>query len=207
MGALLVAIDANVLIAAMLSSRGASRRLLRLASLGIFRPVITSEILAEVDRNCRAGIAGRIISDAEIQAFHQAIGPLLEQENLASNPIGRAASEHAPLVNVDNRAIIQPHPGDSGHPRGEKKRTEVINGSHALMKDMGDAHVLAAAIRHRCDYICTGNTADFPDGFEMAGLRVISSGGLLELLLSKGDEEVLPFGVAGSYEGTNQPQP
>lgn len=189
MAPLVVAIDANVLIAAMLSSQGACRQLLRLAVLGIFEPVITSEVVAECERHCRRGIGGRVISDSEVQAFRQAIAPLLEPERLASGPVGRAASERAPLVNVDNRVIIQPHPGGTGHPRGERKRTEAASEARAFIRDMGDAHVLAAAIRHCCDYICTGNTTDFPADFQMQGIRFITPGRLLDVLL---EEDVEP---------------
>lgn len=182
---LVVAIDANVLIASLLVPTGACRRLLSLASLGIFRPVITSEVLAEAERHCREGIGGRVITDVEIGALRDAIFPLLEHLKLASSPFGRAASEHAPLVNVDNRIVLQPHPGGTGHPRGRQKRTETVDDNQAFVRDMGDAHVLAAAIRHRCDYVCTGNTRDFPADFELQGLRFCTPGQLLALLLAE----------------------
>lgn len=93
---------------------------MHLAAVGIFRPVITSEVLAEAERHCRLGIGGRVITDEEIVAFRAAIAPLLDPAHLASSPVGRAASEHAPLVNVDNRAILQADPGAAGHPRGQQ---------------------------------------------------------------------------------------
>jgi predicted nucleic acid-binding protein len=183
-----VAIDANVLIAALLVPTGACRRLMELALLGIFRPVITSEVLAEAERNCRVGIGGRVITDPEIAELRAALQPLLDQANLASSPIGRVAAEGAALVNVDNRAILQRDPGGTGHPRGLQRRTEALNEHQALVRDMGDAHVLAAAIRHGCDYVCTGNTLDFPADFEMRGLRFVTPGQLLALLLEEDDE-------------------
>jgi predicted nucleic acid-binding protein len=185
---LVVAIDANVLIASLLVSTGACRRLMEFASLGIFRPVITSEVLAEAERHCRKGVRGRVVTNAEIQALRAAVYPLLEAEELASSPVGRAASENAPLVNIDNRVILQPHPGGTGHPRGLQKRTEMIDEHQAFIRDMGDAHVFAAAIRHRCDYVCTGNTRDFPADFEMNGLRFCTPNQLLLILLKEDDE-------------------
>lgn len=75
---LVVAIDANVLIASLLVSTGACRRLMEFASLGIFRPVITSEVLAEAERHCRKGIRGRVITNAEIQvSLTMRFGPTL----------------------------------------------------------------------------------------------------------------------------------
>lgn len=76
MAALVVAIDANVLLAAMLSLLGASRKLLELAAPGLFRPIITSEVLAECERHCRLGIQGRIVTEEEVLAFREAVAPL-----------------------------------------------------------------------------------------------------------------------------------
>jgi predicted nucleic acid-binding protein len=184
-----VALDANVLVAAMLSPTGASRRLMHLAAMELFCPIITSEVLAEAERHFRKGIGGRIITDAEVEAYQAALAPLLEPESLASSPVGRVAAEGSPLVNVDNRAILQVDPGRSGHPRGQRRQTEAVGGFHALLRDMGDAHVLAAAVRHRCDYLCTGNTQDFPADFEFQGIRAVTPRQLLAELLREDDEE------------------
>lgn len=186
---LVVALDANILVAAMISPAGESRRLMHLAALGIFRPIITAEVLAEAERHFRRGIGGHAFTDVEIDNFRSAIAPLLEPENLASSPVGRAAAEGAALVNVDNRAILQADPGVRGHPRGQQRRTEATGPAQALLRDMGDAHVLAAAVRHRCDYVCTGNTRDFPPDFAFQGIRVATPRQLLNDLLREDDEE------------------
>jgi predicted nucleic acid-binding protein len=181
-----VAIDANILFAAMLSPHGDSRRLLQLAAAGIFHPIITSEVLAEFDRHCRLGFRGRAITDEETTAFRRAIHPLLEHEEVPPGAIGRAASEHAPAVNVDNRLVIRRAPEQPA--RGESRRTRQVDAVNAELKDMGDAHVLASAVRYGCSYLCTANTRDFPEGEEIAGVRFISPRVLLARLLEEDGE-------------------
>lgn len=179
----LVALDANVLAAAFLSPRGLSRRLLNLALFGEYQAVITTEILAELDRHLRLGIKGVVPSEESLAQFRAALHPLLEQMELLPGPIGRAAGEGALLVNVENRMIIRAHPGGA-----QRKRTEVVGAREVVMRDMGDAHFLAAALRYGCRYLCSWNAKDFPPG-----LRI----GELEL--------VLPQGLLAVLEGANEP--
>lgn len=184
----IVAIDANILFAALLSSRGASRRLLALAATGIFQPIITAEVLAEFDRNCRLGFKGRIISDLELQAFRAAIHPLLEYEEIVPGAVGRGTTEHAHLVNIENRVVIREAPPPDPGVRGEVRETRQMDEVNINLRDMGDAHVLASAVRYRCDYLCTANTRDFPEGLTVAGVRTITPGALLDILLEEDRE-------------------
>lgn len=181
-----VAIDANVLFAALLSGAGASRRLLMLGTLGIYEPVITAEVLAELDRHCRVGFKGRPISDDEVQAFKAAIRPLLDYEEVLPGAVGRAASERAHLVNIENRLNIREAPPPPPLSRGEGRRTRRVDAANVELRDMGDAHVLASAVKYRCDYLCTANSRDFPEGLEVAGTRVITPQTLLAQLIEEG---------------------
>lgn len=187
MAPLVVFFDTNVLLAALLCPGGACRRLLNLAALGIIRPIVTSEVLAEAERHLRLGLGGRSFSDEEIEAFREALAPLFESEQLASSPVGRAAAEGAPLVNVDNRVLLQADPGASGHPRGQPKQTRQVGPNQALLADKGDLHVLAASIRHRCQFLCSSDKKNFPEGFECKGVRAISPAALLALLVQEVD--------------------
>jgi hypothetical protein len=74
----LVAIDANVLLAALLGPVGTSARLLQLAALGVFRPLIGIDVLDEAERHARLGIGGRVVGDAELLAFRAAIAAHVE---------------------------------------------------------------------------------------------------------------------------------
>lgn len=181
-----VAIDANVLFAALLSPAGGSRTLLQLATAGIFQPIITSEVLAEFDRHCRRGFRGRVITDEETTAFRLAIHPLLEHEEVPPGAIGRAATEHAPVVNIDNRLVLRRAPEQTV--RGESPQTRQLDAVNAQLRDMGDAHVLASAVRYGCQYLCTANIRDFPEGEEVGGVQFILPGTLLGLLLEESDE-------------------
>lgn len=184
----IVAIDANILFAALISSRGASRQLLELAVAGVYQPVVTAEVLAEFDRHCRVGFKGRPLTDAEVQAFRAAIHPLLEYEEVVPGAIGRAATEGAHLVNVDNRLVIRAAPLPDPRARGEGKQTRRVDDVNVDLKDMGDAHVLASAVYYRCNYLCSANSKDFPEGLEVAGVQVVTPRTLLTTLLEEGGE-------------------
>jgi predicted nucleic acid-binding protein len=170
----LVALDPNVLAAAFLSPTGLSRRLLVLALLGEFEAIITTEVLAELDRHCRRGFKGRVPTDEQISRFRAALHPLLEQMELLPGPVGRAVSEGGHVINIENRITLRAHPGGHGG-----KRLEVVSAREVLMRDMGDAHLLAAAIAYGCRYLCSWNTADFPPGLKIGELELITPEGLL----------------------------
>lgn len=116
-----VLLDANVLLAALLSPQGGCRRLLLLASAGAFEAV----------------------------------------------------------VNVDHRAWLQSAPPPA---HGQSPATEAQGPDHLLLRDMGDAHLIASALRHGCAWLCTGNARDFPTGFAFQGIQAIAPGALLRLL-------------------------
>jgi hypothetical protein len=73
-----IAIDANVLLSALLCPTGKSARLLQLAALGIFVPIIGTDVLSEAESHARLGIGGRVISDAELLAFRATIAAYVE---------------------------------------------------------------------------------------------------------------------------------
>ncbi len=181
----LVALDANVLVAAFLTPKGLSHRLLVLALLAEYQVIITTEVLAELDRHCRLGFKGLVPTVDELARFRAALHPLLEQMELLPGPIGRASGEGVPIVNVDNRVIIRAHPGGA---RG--KQTEVVSEREVLLRDMGDAHLLAAALSYGCRYLCSWNTKDFPPGLRVGILEVVTPKELLAIL--EGPDEEAP---------------
>jgi hypothetical protein len=69
-----IAFEADVLVAALAAPGGTTGRLLQLAALGLFKPVIAPEALAEAERHARTGVGGRVITEAELLAFRAAIG-------------------------------------------------------------------------------------------------------------------------------------
>lgn len=72
-----VAIDASVLVAAACCPTGASARLLHLASLGIFKPVVAAEVLDDAEQLGRAGVAGRVLADGDWLALRMAIAEFI----------------------------------------------------------------------------------------------------------------------------------
>jgi predicted nucleic acid-binding protein len=64
-----VFVDANVLIAGAYSRSGASRAVLMLAEVGLFKLVVSRQVLNEVDRNIRAKLPGAMKVLVEILAL------------------------------------------------------------------------------------------------------------------------------------------
>ncbi|HUF39062.1 MAG TPA: PIN domain-containing protein [Anaerolineales bacterium] len=64
-----VFVDANVLIAGAHSRSGASRAVLMLAEVGLFRLVVSRQVLDEVERNIRAKLPGAMVVFVEILAL------------------------------------------------------------------------------------------------------------------------------------------
>ena len=64
-----VFVDANVLIAEAHSRSGASRAILMLAEVGLFKLVVSRQILDEVERNIRAKLPGAMKVFVEIMAL------------------------------------------------------------------------------------------------------------------------------------------
>jgi len=182
---LIVAIDTTVLFAALLSN-GVCRKLLEFGALGIYTPVITSEVLAELNTHCHLGIKGKPITDEIVNAFREAIAPLLEPENVVPSPFGRFDSAPKLLVNVENTMIFHRYPDPSASPRGEKRKPYVMGERKIVMTDMADAHVLAAAALKKADYLCTSNSKDLPSGLEFLSTKVITPSDLYRKLT---DEE------------------
>lgn len=76
-----VAIDADVLVAALLAPAGPSARLLQLGALGVCQPIISAEVLAEAEDHARQGIAGRAVTEGEWLAFRASLAELPKPES------------------------------------------------------------------------------------------------------------------------------
>jgi hypothetical protein len=57
------------------------------------------------------------------------------------------------------------------------------------LKDIHDFHVVIAALRYRCDYVCTYNHRDLPDGLRIGSRLEIAklSGCIDSCLVRRGD--------------------
>ena len=156
-------------------------RLLGFGLLGLFEPIVTEEIVAEWVRNCRAGLGdGRTkveFTEAQLDAFCESLAPMFSPETVARVCVGRAESPLYPVrLEGDVRMIQMP----IGTPGGESR---MLDATTIAIKDIGDVHVVEAALRYGCAYLCTSNAKDFPEGLSIAGrVEVVRPQRLLRLL-------------------------
>jgi hypothetical protein len=168
--------------AAIRKPGGPAYRLLELGRLGIYEPIITQEVVAEWVRNCRVGLGrGRSMSmfgEADLDAFCAALEPMLAMEFIAAVRIGRAESPLYPIRHEAGVNLIQVPQGLAHH------TSHMLDDVTFGINDMGDFHVVEAALRHGCRYLCTANTRDFKDGLRVGEqLEVIAPVRLYRLLL------------------------
>lgn len=100
--------DTTVLCSAIRSPFGLCMGLLDLALAGFIEPVITQEVVAEFDRNCRIGIRGKVYVDQEIADFCQVLAPLLSAEMIQRVAMGRAQAPLFPILEAGTIRIVQP---------------------------------------------------------------------------------------------------
>lgn len=167
-----VLLDTTTLCAAMRNPGGSGMKLLRLGLLGLFEPIVTEEIIAEWVRNCRKGLGqGKLkitFTENDLDAFCEALEPVLSDEMVARVRIGRAASPLYPVRQEGGLKVIQMPLGQPA--AGSRMLDDITLG----LKDVGDFHVVEAALRYQCDYLCTRNTKDFADGLQFGPVEVIT---------------------------------
>lgn len=177
-----VLIDTTVLCAAMRKPDGLCMELLQLARIDAFEPILSEEIVAEWVRNCRRGLgrgrATTVFTEEDLDDFCRLLEPLLNDENVARVRIGRAASPAYPIRQEEGYTLIQVPMGAQSPASG------MLDPQTIGIKDIGDVHVVEAALRYGCSYLCTANVRDFPDGLRLAdAIEVIRPERLLRLLV------------------------
>lgn len=166
--AIRVLFDATSLCSATLSPGGIDMKLLLMArgfrENSRIEAVITQQIVAEWERNCRMGFARRngpplVVSEAAIDRFVELLEPLLSREAIATVRIGRFESPLYPVRRYSRLNLIQlPVKGV------KPQKSQMLDQTTFGLTDIFDFHVVDAAIAHDCDFICTYNQHDLPDG-------------------------------------------
>jgi hypothetical protein len=170
--------DTTTLCAAIQRPTGLSMQLLEASRLGRLEPVFSQDIIAEWVRHCRRGFSGDVYSDDDIAAFCELLEPILSPDLLSRVEIGRAMSPLYPIADVAGVTILQAQPNTRSSMLGER-----VFG----LKDIGDQHVVRAALQEGCNYLCTYNFRDLPDGLIIGELEVIRPERLLPLVMALGD--------------------
>lgn len=183
-----VLFDATTLCSATLSPAGIDMALLQLArprgGHALLEAVLTTEVVAEWVSNCRRGFMVRgqqvVIEEDMIDAFCDLLTPLLSQELVAQVRTGRAAAPMYPVQHEGGIRIVQV-------PRGfAHAKSRMLDAGTLALKDIFDFHVVASALRHRCDFLCTYNSKDLPDGLRIGTRLEIIRPERLHRLLSSG---------------------
>ena len=159
--------DTTVLCSAILSPGGLCMRLLALAQAGILQAVITQEVVAEFDRNCRLGFGDIVFDDDDIGGFCALLSPVLDLAMIRAVAVGRAMAPVFPILSVGAVRIVQV---PAGMP---EVVSQMLDEGTLALKDPFDLHVVAAALANGCGYLCTSNGRDLPDGLRVGGLEVI----------------------------------
>jgi predicted nucleic acid-binding protein len=162
-----VLVDTTVLCSAIPSPDGRCMQLLELAHAGIFEPVITLEVIAEFDRNCRVGFGSIVIDDGDIAEFCALLSPLLDLIMIRGAKVGRAMGPTLPILGVGPVRIVQVPA------RIPAAVTRMLDAGTLALKDPFDLHVVAAALANQCHYLCTSNTRDLPDALMVGELEFI----------------------------------
>jgi hypothetical protein len=168
-----VLFDTTTLCAAIQSPFGLSMALLDFARIGSITGVVTQEVIGEWVRKCRLGIGSRHYNDQDIAEFCELLDPLLAAEMLLRVDIGRAMSPLHPITKAAGVTIVQAQPNT---------RSSMIEDRVFGLKDIGDLHVVRAALQESCDYLCSYNGNDLPDGLRIGKLEVIRPERLLPLI-------------------------
>ena len=153
--------------------------LLELARIGVIEPIFTQEVVAEWERVAKEGrLDGIRYEDADLVAFCDLVAPLLSVETLAQVRLGRAQVPGIPIATAGRAQIITQHP-KTGQATTE---THVRDERTLVLKDPADAHLFQVALDLGCDYLCTSNTKDLPEGLVIGPVRCITPESLMTLL-------------------------
>lgn len=174
-GPLKVLFDTTTLCAAIHAPTGLSMTLLEASRIGLVEAVITHDVITEWVRHCRRGFGGDVYSDDDVAAFCELLAPLLSPEMLLRVDIGRAMSPLHPITDAAGVTIIQAQPNT---------RSSMLDDRVFGLKDINDLHVVRAALQEQCDYLCTYNFRDLPDGLRIGKLEVIRPERLLPLVMA-----------------------
>lgn len=159
--------DTTVLCSAILNLDGLCMRLLEWAQVGVLKGIITTEVVAEFDRNCRIGLGGHRLDDEDIAEFCALLSPLLDLAEIRQGEVGRAMGPTRPILDAGLVRIIQ---APIGLPAVV---TQMLDAGTLALKDPFDLHVVAAALADDCRFLCSLNTRDLPDGLIVDTLEFI----------------------------------
>ena len=168
--------DTTVLCSAIRNPGQSNYRLLVLAQAGIVEAVFTDEIIAEWLRNCYRGLGGLRFNAADIEAFCDSLAPMLEPSRIR-RIAPRIQAYLYPIKEVLNMRLVQVPMGlaHSG--------TQMLDANTLGLGDVGDFHVVNAALGYGCRYLCSSNGRDLPDGLQIGSdLEIVTPGRLLTLL-------------------------
>lgn len=154
--------------------------LLEFARLGIIDPIFTQEVVAEWVRNAKSGRLGGIrYDDEDLDAFCDLIEPLLSIEALEQVRIGRYQVPLHAIAKVGKGfQLITQHPT-----RGYAHTiTHMRDARTAILKDPADAHLFQVALDLECDFVCSSNIKDLPQGLAIGKLRCMTPESLMALI-------------------------
>jgi predicted nucleic acid-binding protein len=92
-------VDANVLIAASGSRKGASRAILALAEIGMIQLVVSRQVLDEAERNIRLKLPGMLPIFAELLSYI----PL----QIVNDPVPEEFQQWLPIIEAKDAPILQ----------------------------------------------------------------------------------------------------
>ncbi|WP_237665292.1 PIN domain-containing protein [Sutcliffiella horikoshii] len=163
-------IDTTVLCGALLTN-GINRKLLTVARLGIYQPIISNVCLLEFVRNASKGLGSKTnkkVFDWEtIDSFiNHFVFPSLQGQEVTNSVVSRSSYEvikmltQKPSISI-GEALLEIAACSDEH-------AQAIAQQHGMKLpleqfDIHDFHVWATAIETECNYIVTRNTKRFPD--------------------------------------------
>ncbi|MDI6817631.1 MAG: PIN domain-containing protein [Actinomycetota bacterium] len=173
-----ILLDTTVLCGALVQPNSINFKLLMLArAASFYEPIISEVVVVEFIKHCRLGIGGITYSEEEIDRFWNVVTPLLEPESIERISIGRRYAEYVKFYVKPIEEVVYELTG--------RNHSELLDAARASgLKycdiDSHDLHLLVAAVEHLCDYLCTANVNDRPEG--IGAVKVIKPGALYGLL-------------------------
>ncbi len=163
--------DTTVLCGATLNPFGVDMKLLQmareLAPEARIEPIITQQVVAEWEKNCRLGFKRSggppfVVPESVMDRFAELLTPLLSPEMIATVALGRFEAPLYPVRRHSRLDVIQLPI------KGMKPQKSQMAGSGTFaLTDIFDFHVVDAALLYECAYICTYNQRDLPDGLKI----------------------------------------
>lgn len=160
-------------------------KLLQLArSAELFEPVVSEVVVCEFIEHCRKGLNGVVYSEEEIDDFFRAVEPVLNFENIRRIGIGKELWVHI----KDLQKPIEEYLYNLFYENTGERKDHLINlltdeGKKISETDIGDIHVMYAAIEHNCDIIITDNKKHFPK--RLGKIEIIRPRGYYEYLVGE----------------------